>query len=284
MIGVLPVPTSSRQRCSAPTHFMSGQVLSASRGRCCRGTETSSTLADDDVAHAPTVSEAHRWPSALRSSTAPVECPAGLQCCALLLRGVRLRDDSRHLTPVAAHDDRRTVLHVVDVAVEPRFEFLKAHLPFWHLVFPVVVSILPSRCPYASVVPAVRSSVGAGRDIVNSSPARGTRDRPARRAAPAPGRTPESAPAPAPGPGRTGRAHLPVAHVRLELPSLFLVERQRDLLVLTLVEIELLDDALALPAERLAQIARFPLSPLAQPARRQRAGARQESEGIHSGV
>ena len=30
MIGVLPVPTSSRQRCSAPTHFMSGQVRSPS--------------------------------------------------------------------------------------------------------------------------------------------------------------------------------------------------------------------------------------------------------------
>ena len=246
MIGVLPVPTSSRQRCSEPTHFhvrpsseplprlrrlstrrrssrtgssrraslsfprirgrqRGARRCSASRGRCCRGTETSSTLTDDDVPHAPTVSEAHRWTSALRSSTAPVECPAGLQCCALLLRGVRLRDDSRHLTPVAAHDDRCTVLHVVDLTVEPRFEFLKAHLPFWHLVFPVVVSILPSRCPYASVVPAVRSSVGAGRDIVNSSPARGTRDRPARRAAPAPGRTSESAPAPAPGPGRTGR-------------------------------------------------------------------------------
>ena len=64
-------------------------------------------------------------------------------------------------------------------------------------------------------------------------------------------------------------AHAPVAHVRLKLASLFLVERQRDLLVLTLVAGELLDDALALPAERLVQVARFPLSPLAQPARRQ---------------
>ena len=33
---------------------------------------------------------------------------------------------------------------------------------------------------------------------------------------------------------------------------------------------QLVDDALALPAERLVQVARLPLSPLAQPARRQR--------------
>ena len=34
--------------------------------------------------------------------------------------GVCFRDDSRHLTAVTAHDDRRTVLHVVDIAVELR--------------------------------------------------------------------------------------------------------------------------------------------------------------------
>ena len=75
----------------------------------------------------------HRWPSTLQPAAAPVERPAGFQCCALLLGGVCFWDDSRDLTPVAAHDDRRTVLHIVDVPVELRFEFLKAHLLFWHL-------------------------------------------------------------------------------------------------------------------------------------------------------
>ena len=49
---------------------------------------------------------------------------------------VRLRDDPRHLTPFSAHDNGRTVLHVVDVPVELRLEFLKAHLLFWHLWYP----------------------------------------------------------------------------------------------------------------------------------------------------
>ena len=100
---------------------------------------------------------------------------------------------------------------------------------------PVVVSILPSRCPYGSVVPTVRSSVGARRDIVNSSPARGTRDRLARRAALAPDRTPESAPAPAPGPGRTGRGASASSACSTGAGAALPVERQRDLLVLALV-------------------------------------------------
>ena len=99
---------------------------------------TSSALADDDVAHAPAVSETHRWPPALRSPAAPVEGAAGLQCCAFPLSGVRSRDDSRNPTPVAAHDDRGAVLHIVNVACELRFEFLKAHLPLWHFVVPTV--------------------------------------------------------------------------------------------------------------------------------------------------
>ena len=61
----------------------------------------------------------------------------------------------------------------------------------------------------------------------------------------------------------------PVAHVRLELTPLVVVEVEGDLGVLALVAVELFDDALALAAKRLFEVARLPLAPLPQPAGRQ---------------
>ncbi len=60
-------PTSTRLIADVPTASVARRC-STSRAHCCRGTETSPALADDDVAHAAAVSEADRGSSALRPS------------------------------------------------------------------------------------------------------------------------------------------------------------------------------------------------------------------------
>ena len=136
----LPGPARPRYRCDrSPNnpHLWSLKLLTSITERRSRmSTTTTISLERRMIGGA-----ARRGPRAPGSPqpeapAAPVEGPAGFQCCALLLGGVRFRDDSRYLTPVATHDSRRTVLHVVDVPVELRLEFLKAHLLFWHLCSP----------------------------------------------------------------------------------------------------------------------------------------------------
>ena len=74
---------------------------------------SSSALVDDDVAH-----------GCRRPGGAPMAfCSSAVGCSSRMSRWLSVQRASA-LTAVAAHDDRRTVLHVVDVAVELRLQFL----------------------------------------------------------------------------------------------------------------------------------------------------------------